>query len=235
MVMRSLRLVVIFGTVAGCYSTPSVDPYPRSWLIDDFEDGDGEPEAYAFAAPVLEHWECRPKNSTHHISHCDVRADPYKPNNRVLYLGSTLWSSEEGEDFTRSEVAIFIDPPQDLTAYKSFSLRATLIGRETQPGLKFQLSCVQARTPDGGISPKPFILAPQEIDNPRTDPYKIALDGGFQIPAGISDPSKAVEVTDCLAQVDGIKITVDSDSKVPAGQTWTFDLYVDDIEFVHKN
>jgi hypothetical protein len=238
MVMRNLCLVVILAIVAGCQSAPTVNPYPEDWLIDDFEDGDGETESHGFAAPLLDHWECRPKDSTHPISECKVTADPEPdpdhPQNKVLHLGSTLGPIEDGGEFTRSEVATFIDPPRDLTAYKEFSLKVKLVGREAQPRLKFQLSCVQVRAAGGGISPNPCILRYLEKPPGRSwGTYGLDL-AVFAPPDALND-GEGVAPSECLAHVDGIKITVDSESNVPAGQTWTFDLYVDDIAFIPPN
>jgi hypothetical protein len=234
MVMRSLPLAAMLGIAAGCYSTPTVDPYPGPWRIDNFDDSNGDPEA-----PLFDHWECRPRDSSHPISKCEVIADPVpdpdKPGNKVLHLGSTLWPLEAGRDyFTRSEVASFIERPLDLTPYGAIRFRVKLdVSPSLAPLLKVQLSCTHQQSGGEGPSPTPCVIA-TVISDKQIDPSRynswLVLEPNL---SKFSDPENTVGgVAACLTGIDGIKITVDSDKKVENGRSEEFDLYVDDIELV---
>jgi hypothetical protein len=224
MVMRGLRTAVCLAvavTAAGCYDTPTVAPYPSNWLIDDFEGESGHPKAFGF-----EPWECRPQDTGHPIDSCEVIPDPDASTNKVLHLGAKLYPYEDGGDtFTRAEVATFTEWPQDLTSYAELELWAKLSWEGMAlPNLKAQLSCIGVRLPGGGISTNPSLII--ELTEPQSNWQHYSLQ--------LADFLEKVTSTECLAHVDGIKITVDSNYQLKNGETERFNLYVDDIELVPK-
>jgi hypothetical protein len=98
-----------------------------------------------------------------------------------------------------------------------------------------QLVCTTARSKDGGVPNKPFIV--------HSIPYTFGAEGAegwntralpsFDTPEFSQNPP---EMQDCLARVDGIKITVDSTQRpVLANHKVNFDLYVDDIRLQPKD
>jgi hypothetical protein len=232
----SLRTAVFLAVAAmadGCYDTPVVNPHADNWLIDDFEGNVvGYPRAHIF-----EPWECRPDDAAHPIEACEVVQDPDGGENKVLHLRASLYHQEGNDDtFTRAEVATFAERSLDLGSYASLELHAKLDWQgSVTPKLKAVFSCADARLPDGGMSPNPCVLvSPTElVTNPGAGPYTLVLDSA-QPPAKEKDQGLGVSKEECLGRVSGIKITVDSEHSVPAGQTQTFDLYVDNVVLVPK-
>jgi hypothetical protein len=236
----SLRAAVFLAavvTTVGCYNTPTINPHPGPWLIDDFEGGNGYP-----VAPAFEHWECRPKDDSHPIAACEVTSDPSPESNldpgskgsKVLHLRSRLWPNASSDEFTRSEVTTFAKSPQDLTPYATIGLNALLKpdSPTATPLLKVQLSCTGVRAAKGSVSPNPAVL--MTVLDPPSGSY-----GSWQsynpslakfTPPEDLPLTQRVAPDECLARVDAIKITVDSKSKY----TGDFHLYVDDIEFIPR-
>jgi hypothetical protein len=206
-------------TAAGCYETPIVDPYPKNWLIDDFE---GENPS----APRFQPWECRPQDAKHLIDDCRVTSDPNDGNNNVLHLKASLYPKEGNDDtFTRAEVATFTEWPQDVTSYTRLKLRTKLDWVPTpMPSLKVQLSCTGPL--DSGVSPNPRVLMLLEVTGED-------LGRWTHRDASLS-PFDVFE-KECLTRIDGIKITVDATGALSEDEEKPFDLYVDDVEFVMES
>jgi hypothetical protein len=249
MVKRSFGMVMASVLIAGCYDTPKKDPYPSDWVAGDFDSGTGAAPVSGYKLPRLDQWECRPRDSTHDIDECKVIPDLFPlpgqdsgvPTGMVLHLKSTLWPATEGDYFTRSEVATFIEPPQDMTDYDSLFLRARLGWQGGGPNLKIQLSCSQVMAAAGGISPNPCVL--QLPDMCRSSPCDwrsagLSLRfGAFNPPGELTLNGGAVDARECLAHVDAIKITVDSNSSTSdaGGDAQVgFDLYVAEVKFIPK-
>lgn len=258
MVALRLRLGVLLavGTgAAGCQDTTTVDPYPGSWLIDDFEASNGTP-----ADPNFERWGCRPWDDQHPIEAegCNVIPDPGSHAgvaSNVLHLGTALYPLMPDDTFTRAEVLTWVRQAHilDLRPYRTLvlswrialmsdvaeSLAVTSGQSKRTIVLASQLLCTRTQPAAGSESGyyMPWIVfrdvVPVDEGSSwnRAHSIDISAFGPSEKSTMFSLPvwQKAAWVQDCLAQVDGIKITVDSNGAVLSGHTVPFDLYVDDI------
>ncbi len=243
--IRIFGTVAVLGLVAGCYDTPAREPYPGDWTVDDFQHDSGAAQPAGYRLPRLDQWECRPRDSAHPIDKCEVIKDPGSSKNpdsfqdqpaMVLHLASTLLPAGEDDYFSRSEVATFIDPPQDLTGYASFFLRAKLDWSGAKPNLKIQLTCSRVRDAHGGVTRNPCVLWQPEMCRDVSCDWisGLTLDlTGFKPPKELVDNGGAVNSNECLAHVDGIKITVDSNASTAEGRV-PFNLYVADLKFIPR-
>jgi hypothetical protein len=242
MVMTNLSSAVLFAAtvgLAGCHDAGTVNPYPGTWLIDDFEAADGFPTARTF-----ERWGCRPLDGDHPIEAegCNRVPDPgssdKNPSN-VLHLGAALYPFESPDTFTRAEVATYAPDARhlDLRSYSLFSFwwkvdldpeAADSLGGPLY--LKPELSCTTAQDGDSAVPEKPFVVYPNDITKEDSEWRKFNLDvKSFGYPENANQPKNPNWWQECLSRVDGIRITVDSDGKVQLNHKVNFDLYVDDI------
>ena len=227
------------------------DGFPKA----RFEAADG------FSKARFERWGCWPLDGEHPIDAdgCNRVPDPGLRNNdgnHVLHLGAALYPPMgDGDDtFTRAEVGTYVHDAQllDLRPYLgshgSFWFSSKLVlksgAADSLSGnslyLKAELWCTSARRVDvdGGLPTKPFVVKSIE--------YKVAnlikfTDAPPQwISNDLSDfgtpelSNNAPDVQDCLARVNGIKITLDSNGQVQSNHEVKFDLFVDDISLQPK-
>jgi hypothetical protein len=256
MVMTNLSSAVLFAAtvgLAGCHDAGTVNPYPGTWLIDDFEAADGFP-----TDPSFERWGCRPLDGEHPIaaSGCnrvvdlDLHPDAGSNGNHVLHLGAALYPMPtEGHDdtFTRAEVGTYVPDalPLDLRPYSLFSFWWK-VGLDPEAAnsldpltlyLRPELSCTTARVGDAAVPKNPFVLGKVTIQV-KTDPVESAVNWQNSI-LKTADFTNSEYSSDqqglstwlpkCLSRVDGIKITLDSNKAVKPNHKVNFDLYVDDI------
>jgi hypothetical protein len=230
LVMAALRLILwgaMASITAGCFDVHTVDPGRR--LIDNFTNPDGYP-----TDPSFERWACRPVDETRQILNrdCDSNITSIDGHESVLHLGATLFPSDG--TFTRAELITYAEMNQDLTPYAKFWFSWKLVpGDSTLPAamlLKVQLTCTSVRDADGGVNHNPRIL--WNVSTPKPDWQESS--GGLPAPDGFGQPENdpPINQQDCLAHVDGIKVTVESDPT--ALQHQRFDLYVDDISLEPK-
>ena len=236
MVMPNLVFRVLFAALvglAGCNDAHAVNPYPRNWLIDDFEDPNDLPTDHSF-----ERWGCQPLDEEHPIRNCDITAETTGASGRgaVLHLGAKLYSLDlkNSDLFTRAEVATYAPKrPLDLTAYATFKFSAALsftyLPTPNYIGLKAQFVCPGAEEGGADFSPNPSVVATCDWVQKGWQDCLIPLTR-----FGYSDDSPGrIDRSACLAQVEGIKITVDSNQpKTVLTSAVEFDLYLDDIELV---
>jgi hypothetical protein len=247
LVMPARRLifcVAMASITAGCFDVRTVDP--GRWLIDDFEAPNGFPTDRSF-----ERWGCQPLDEDHPIDAdgCNRVLDPgpgLNNGNHVLHLAAALYPNEGIGTFTRAEVATHVPAARilDLRPYDQFlfswrlvfepEAEKSLSSPKDNLNLIAQLVCTTARSQDGGVPNKPFIV--------HSIPYTFGAAGAEEwntraLPS-FSTPEfsqNAPEVQDCLARVDGIKITVDSTQRpVLPNHKVNFDLYIDDISLHPK-
>jgi len=224
--LRLILFVAMASITAGCFDVHTVDPGRR--LIDDFTSSAGDP-----TDPSFERWGCRPVDGTHPIGHDNCNTTSID-NQSVLHLGATLIPGPS--DFKRAELVTYAEQPQNLTPYAKFWFNWKLVS--TKPPLsaatllKVQLTCTTVRDEDGAVSTNPCVIK-TVLDSYDPDRYSdwngpLALElSGFAPPEEFNPKPN---LQDCLARVDGIKITVQSDSSELA----SFDLYVDDISLEPK-
>jgi hypothetical protein len=218
-----IRLWVALATMtAGCFDVHTVDPGRR--LIDNFENLDGDP-----TDPSFERWACRPVDETHQMGSNDCNISSIENHESVLHLGARLFPGNEM--FKRAELITSAEQPQDLTPYARFLFSWKLVSGDPPLSaatlLKVQLTCTSIRDADGRVSTNPCVVK-TVLDS--YDPDRNS-DWNGPLPLELSDfaPPEGFlpkpNLQGCLARVDGIKITVQSDSSALA----SFDLYVDDI------
>lgn len=222
---RVFLLLAVASGAAGCFDVhPVVGPDPL--LLDDFTDSNGYPSNYHF-----ERWQCRPVDGNHPIDDqdCNITADYQTDHDSVLHLGATLYPPGDlTGPFFRAEVVTYAAPGLNLLSpdyYSSFVLSAKLESRVQpapfNPTLTVQLMCTHATTK--AVSSNPAVLAKLEYTYGTWERFERNLEE-FKVPEDLPADEK-VKVQECLARVDGIKVTVDSSADTPS----TFDLYVDDI------
>ena len=245
--MISLRLILL-GAMAsitgGCFDVHKVDP--GRWLIDDFKSPDGDP-----TDPNFQRWACRPVDESGQIGNDNCKTTSIDSNHKsVLHLGATLIPGDSL--FTRAELITYAEPNQDLTPYAKFWFSWKLVSDDpllspSGTNLKVQLTCTSVRDAHG----KPVSTNPRVILTVSN--YQAVLDykknhsdwdGWQQTSADLfgalgfwrpeNTPVSNINQQDCLAHVDGIKVTVESDTSVPQPQRASFDLYVDDISLEPK-
>jgi hypothetical protein len=257
MVMTNLSSAVLFTAtlgLAGCYDASTVNPYPKEWLIDDFEDLNEFPFDHSF-----ERWGCRPLDAEHPIAADGCNRVPDsgssdKDPSYVLHLGAALYPPMGDNDtFTRAEVGTYVhdarllDFRPYLGSHGSFRFSSKLVlksgAADSLSGsslyLKAELWCTSARRVDvdGGLPNKPFVVKSREYTVVDLINF---TDAPQWIPNDLSDfgtpelSNNAPDVQDCLARVDGIKITLDSNGKVQPNHEVKFDLFVDDISLQPK-
>jgi hypothetical protein len=230
MVMTNLSSAVLFAAtvgLAGCQDARTVDPYPGKWLIDDFKSPTGDP-----TDPNFEPWGCRLVDDTHQIGPDDCNSTSIDNHESVLHLAATLVPANS--DSKLAEVVTYAKPTQDFTPYATFWFSWKLVsGDPPLPAatlLKVQLTCTSVRDADGSVSTNPCVV------KTVISSYADTSDWNGPIPLQLSDFAPPEDYTpkpnlqDCLARVDGIKITVQSDPSAAA----RFDLYVDDISLEPK-
>jgi hypothetical protein len=228
LVMAALRLILLgamASITASCFDVHTVDPERR--LIDNFTNPDGDP-----TDPSFERWACRPVDETHQIGPHDCNITSIDTHESVLHLGATLIPGDK--DFTRAELITFADLTQDLTPYARFWFSWKLVSDDPPLSaatlLKVQLTCTSVWDADGGVNQYPRVL--WTVVNPtfgwQESSAGLPARDGFRPP----EDFPTINQQDCLAHVDGIKITVESDPKQQ--QYPRFDLYVDDISLEPK-
>ena len=244
--MPTLRLILLgamASITAGCFEVNTVKP--GRWLIDNFEDPNEFPTDRNF-----ERWGCQPLDAEHPITadDCNQFLDPgpeLNDRNHVMHLGAALYPNEGGDTFARAEVATHVPAARllDLRPYDQFLFSWKLVfepGAESSLSsandiyLIAQLVCTSARSKDGGVPNKPFVVysIPYTFDTSESQGWNTRPLWNFRTP---EFSQNAPEVQDCLARVDGIKITVDSTKKqVIPDHKVKFDLYVDDISLQQK-
>jgi hypothetical protein len=252
MVKTKLAFAVLFAAAlafTGCDDASTVNPYPKDWVIDDFETADGFPNDHSF-----ERWACRPLDGEHPIdaAGCNRFFDPGssdKDPSYVLHLGAALYpyEADKADDtFTRAGVATHLPDarPLDLRPYRVFSFWWKIelepeASNSLAPSILYlrpELSCTTARVGDAAVPKNPFVLG--KINIPvKTDPVEPGMN--WQ-PASLnivdfnnSEYSDGLGLSTwlpkCLSLVDGIKITLDSNKAVKSNHKVNFNLYVDDI------
>jgi hypothetical protein len=231
---RAILFLALASLTLGCFDVHTVNS--RTWLVDDFENPNGTPLDFNF-----ERWECRPNSNDHPIADedCNITLDLdparlSKVLSKVLHLGATLYPSDA--TFARSEVATVAAPPGlDLSSYGTFQLSAKLAPRDISsitPQLIVQLVCKSACPSAARNSSNNPCSITRTVEYTAGSWEDHALDLSKFLPAG--NNSEVKNSDDCLTQVDGIKVTVDSSSAVLDGVA-KFDLYVDDIYLTPRN
>jgi hypothetical protein len=230
LVMAALRLILwgaMASITAGCFDVHTVAPGRR--LIDDFTNPDGDP-----TDPSFERWACRPVDETHQVGNddCNSNITSIDGHLSVLHLGATLIPGDSL--FTRAELITYAEMNQDLTPYAKFWFSWELVSRDpplsASTHLKVQLTCTSVRDADGSVQQNPRVI--WTVSTPTTGWQESS--GGLLAPDGFGPPEdfQTINQHDCLAHVDGIKVTVESDPMVP--QHAGFDLFVDDISLEPK-
>jgi hypothetical protein len=223
LVMATSRFVLwgaLASLTAGCFDVHTVDP--RSWLIDDFKNRDGDP-----TDPSFERWACRPVDENHQIDNTDCNTTAIDHHDSVLHLGATL--SPGDKDFKRAELITSATLNHDLRPYARFWFSWKLEWGDQALSanalLKVQLTCTSFRDLDGAVSDNPCVVKTVSPNFGWNGPIPLEL-STFDPP---DDHSPRTNPQDCLTLVDGIKITVQSDATDQSAGPGRFDLYVDDI------
>jgi hypothetical protein len=243
----SAVLFVATVGLVGCHDGLTVDPYPRNWVIDNFESLNGVPLDRSF-----ERWGCRPLDEEHAMNSCEIAQDTDSASGHggVLHLGATLYPMpREGDDtFTRSQVATYLRGGRllDLTPYSSFSFSWKLVLKTPHAAdslmsphllyLKAELSCTTARSPDAAVPEQPFVVCPIVS---TIEPDQIWQNSNSDINNSCRNPEFSTSNSEngeweqeCFTHVDGIRITLDSNKAVQSNHSVEFDLYVDNVELV---
>jgi len=221
--MIALRLILLgamASIIAGCFDVHTVDPGRR--LIDNFTNPDGDP-----TDPSFERWACRPVDESHQIGNDDCNITSIDNRESVLHLGATLIPADAV--FKRAELITSAEQPQDLTPYAKFWFSWKLVSGEPPLSaatlLKVQLTCTSVRDQDGAVSDNPCVVKTVLPKYDQNSDWNGPLSLELSTFNSSEDHTPMTNPQDCLARVDGIKITVESNSNAPA----RFDLYVDDI------
>jgi hypothetical protein len=223
---RFMLFVATASITSGCFDVHTVNP--GQWLIDDFEDPNDFPTDRNF-----ERWACRPVDESRQIGNDNCNTRSIDSNHySVLHLGATLIPSDQ--DFKRAELITYAKLNQDFTPYAKFWFSWKLLGNLSNgTHLKVQLTCTSVRIANGGAT-----------QNPRVNWTMSTPAGVWQNSSGVllaptpadgfvpPEDLPTINQKDCLAHVDGIKVTVESGETDTAPTS--FDLYVDDISLEPK-
>ena len=234
MVTRA-RTAALFGALAlvSCYDMQELDPGPEHpyLLIDDFEDGDDAETGMMASASQFRHmWQAAPFNADNNrgmVHYLEITpADP-----SAFALGGEFTFTDPGnDDFTGVNVGVSnARPLLDARFFEAihFTIRFDQGTSRFPSTTKFyvQLGCDSAPTvnDDGppwihgsimGVSNDWKTLRVRTADLVKPQEQDFVLEGG---------------VTDCLARVDSVRVTVSTKPRLEEPVTGR--LYLDDIYF----
>jgi len=221
--LGSLGLVVL--AASGCFDVHAIDPGPAPFVLDDFDDGDVQPND-----PNFDPWECYTINPQGAPNTCTPRL--VSDGSPALVLDATIVDPADGlQQHGGAELATYARLPKDVSRFSVIVFNAKLQSGNppisSDAILSVEIGCRTVPDADGIVPSRLYVSTGVEYGTVWT-PSRVSLRNfGWQTWA---PPQTDAGPGPCLQKADSVRFSVDA--ALPDGATGVFHLTVDDITFL---